>query len=163
MSKSLYLFTFAAGALIGSVATHYFVKKKYEQISRDEIQSVKESYDRYYSEVEEAEKKANEIIIEKNGYDKGTVVPNIYTISPDEFGEEDDYKIVGLTYFSGDDKLVDDNGDLVDVDSTVGVNSLTLFGEYVDDAVYVRNEDTQTDYEILLDVREYLEVHPNKA
>ena len=162
MSKSLNLFTFAAGAFIGSAVTYYFVKKKYEQISQDEIQSVKQSYDKYYSELEEREKLANDIVIEKNEYNTDTVVPNIYTLSPDEFGENDDWKIVGLTYFS-DKKLVDDYGNLVDIDSTVGANSLTLFGEYADDAVYVRNEDLKTDYEVLLDAREYLEVYPNKA
>lgn len=162
MSKSLYLFTFAAGALIGSAVTHYYVKKKYEQISQDEIQSVKSTYDEYYSRVRELEKQANDVIIEQNNYDTGTVVPNVYTISPDEFGENDDYKIVGMTYYS-DGKLVDDYGNLVDIDSTIGANALTLFGEYADDAVYVRNDDLETDYEVLLDAREYLEVFPNKA
>ena len=85
MSKSLNLFTFAAGAFIGSAVTYYFVKKKYEQISQDEIQSVKQSYDKYYSELEEREKLANDIVIEKNEYNTDTVVPNIYTLSPDEF------------------------------------------------------------------------------
>ena len=162
MSKGLYFVTFAAGALIGSAVSYHFTKKKYEKISQDEINSVKESYERYYTYTQEREKIANEIIINNSGYSVLDKAPDIYVISPDEFAILDDYKIVGLTYFA-DKKLVDDSGNIVDIDSTVGLGSLSSFGEYADDAVYVRNDVLQTDYEILLDAREYLEVYPNKA
>ena len=162
MSKALYFVTFAAGALIGSAASYHFAKKKFEQISQDEINSVKESYERYLTTVREREQLANEVVINNCGYTVLKQTPDIYVISPDEFAILDDYKIVGLTYFS-DKKLVDDSGNIVDIDDTVGLGSLSRFGEYADDAVYVRNDILKTDYEILLDAREYLEVYPNKA
>ena len=44
--KLLGTIIFAAGAAIGSVATLFVVKKKYEQIAQEEIDSVKEEYNR---------------------------------------------------------------------------------------------------------------------
>ena len=40
----------------------------------------------------------------------------------------------------------------------VGLDSLTHFGQYEDDSVYVRNDERMTDYEILLDIRGYWEL-----
>ena len=49
--------------------------------------------------------------------------------------------------------------DIVDnVDDVVGVDSLTHFGEYEEDSVFVRNDLLQTDYEILRDPRKYSDV-----
>ena len=36
-----------------------------------------------------------------------------------------------------------------DIENTVGFECLNTFGEYEDDAVYVRNDKLKTDYEIL--------------
>lgn len=78
-----------------------------------------------------------------------------YVISPDEFGELDDYEKVSLTYYK-DGVLTDDNDDIIeDVDAVVGLASLTHFGEYEDDSVFVRNDQRMCDYEILLDIRTY--------
>lgn len=52
---------FAAGALIGSAVTWKFVEKKYEKISQEEIDSVKETYGRIYSN----RKKLDELQAEK--------------------------------------------------------------------------------------------------
>ena len=41
MSRGLYLMAFATGAIAGSVVTWCFVKKKYERIAQEEIDSVK--------------------------------------------------------------------------------------------------------------------------
>lgn len=78
-----------------------------------------------------------------------------YVISPDEFGEFDDYEKVSLTYYS-DKVLTDDNDDIIDdVEAVVGLDSLDHFGEYEDDSVFVRNDQRMCDYEILLDERTY--------
>lgn len=81
-----------------------------------------------------------------------------YVISPEEFGELDDYEQISLTYHA-DNVLTDDDYELVDdVDDTVGYESLTHFGEYEDDSVFVRNDRLKCDYEILLDHRKYSEI-----
>ena len=73
-----------------------------------------------------------------------------YVIAPEEFGEfEDDYKNITLWYHS-DGILTDDNDNVIDdVESIVGEDSLTHFGEYEDDSVFVRNDKLKCDYEIL--------------
>lgn len=45
-----------------------------------------------------------------------------------------------------------------DVEEIVGEESLTHFGEYEDDSVFVRNDRLKCDYEILLDQRNYSDV-----
>ena len=80
-----------------------------------------------------------------------------YVISPDEFGELDDYDLISLTYYA-DEVLADDIDEIVeDVDDVVGLDSLTHFGEYEPDSVFVRNDRLKADYEILLDERTYPE------
>ena len=59
------------------------------------------------------------------------------------------------SYF--DDQIIaDENLDIVDdIEETVGIDSLTHFGECEDDSVFVRNDERKCDYEILLDHRDY--------
>lgn len=81
-----------------------------------------------------------------------------YTISPEEFGEMYDYEKISLTYYA-DGVLADDDDELVDdIEEVVGAESLTKFGEYEDDSVFVRNDRLKCDYEILLDQRKYSDV-----
>lgn len=81
-----------------------------------------------------------------------------YVISPEEFDELDGYQVVSLTYYS--DKVLTDEDDEVikNVDELIGKESLNTFGQYEDDSVFVRNDDLKTDFEILLDLRNYSEV-----
>lgn len=44
MSKLAFITTFAAGAAIGSGLTYFYVKKKYDQLIQEEIDSVKEAF-----------------------------------------------------------------------------------------------------------------------
>ncbi len=85
-----------------------------------------------------------------------------YVITPDEFGTRDDYSTISLTYYA--DKVVTDeeNDPLENIDDYIGYESLEHFGEYEDDSVFVRNEELKTDYEILLDNRNYSDVAKTK-
>lgn len=86
----------------------------------------------------------------------------VYIITPEEFGEFDDYEKISLSYFD-DQVLADENLDMVDdIEETVGLDSLTHFGEYEDDSVFVRNDERKCDYEILLDHRNYVDVIKKK-
>lgn len=100
------------------------------------------------------------LIVKKGG---STVIDRPFVISPDEFGEDPNYQTVSLTLYE-DGVLTDDYDDIVvDVDDLVGEDSLTHFGEYEDDSVFVRNESMQTDFEILRDLRTYRECHPEQG
>lgn len=82
-----------------------------------------------------------------------------YVIPPEEFGEMDDYEKISLSYYA-DGVLADDMGELVDdVDDIVGLDSLTHFGEYEDDSVFVRNDVRKCDYEILLEPGNYSDLN----
>lgn len=88
--------------------------------------------------------------------------PKPYVISPSEFSEFEDYDVISITYYA-DKILADDNDEVIeDIEGVVGFESLTTFGQYDDDAVFVRNERLQTDFEVLLDDRKYLDVLESK-
>lgn len=85
-----------------------------------------------------------------------------YVISPEEFGEFEDYERISLSYYA-DQVLADEDDEKVDdVDNVVGLESLTHFGEFEDDSVFVRNDRLKCDYEILLDQRIYSDVMKQK-
>ena len=186
MSKVTGLIMFALGAAMGSAVTWQFAKKKYEQIAEEEINSVKEIFskrEQNFSDVEiavepqsSAEARLEKFeakpdistyagILKNEGYvPEGTEMAENkpYVISPDEFGEFKDYDTISLTYYA-DQILVDDGGDKIeDVDDVVGMESLTHFGEYEDDSVFVRNDRLKCDYEILMDERTYSEAQKER-
>jgi hypothetical protein len=78
-----------------------------------------------------------------------------YVISPYDFGEIDGYKQFELTYYA-DNILEDEDYNIVtDADELIGPDALMTFGEYEDDAVFVRNERLRADFQILKDYRTY--------
>ena len=90
---------------------------------------------------------------EKGGVDDMAKEP--YVISPYDFGELDGYNQFELTYYA-DGTLEDDEYNIItDVDELIGAGSLLTFGEYEDDAVFVRNERLRSDFQILKDYRTY--------
>ncbi len=81
-----------------------------------------------------------------------------YVIPPEDFGEEGDYEIKSLTYYA-DGVLTDDWDNVIeDIDELIGEESLTHFGEYEDDSVFVRDDQMKIDYEILRDVRNFADI-----
>lgn len=103
---------------------------------------------------------------EDEGTTIGTPGARPYVISPDEFGEMDEYSKISLMYYA-DGVLCDDMDQLVDnIDEIVGADFADHFGEYEDDSVFVRNDARKCDYEILRSLRTYEEViaeNPYKA
>ncbi len=190
-SKGLIVLVFITGAGIGSICTWQLLKRKYELIAQEEIDSVKKTYaarenvektgKSFLQGSQDGLKKVTEditqnnedlkkygSIIQKEGYrdysrsveeKKGEeFVEKPYVISPEEFGEFEEYEKISLTYYA-DEVLADENDEEVDdVDEIVGKESLNHFGEYEDDSVFVRNDRLKSDYEILLDQRNYPDV-----
>lgn len=167
---------FAAGAAIGSAVTWKLIKTRYERITNEAIESVKEVFGRgKHAESQpvddtDTEKDKAELtdILQNQSYTNytkqekgyaGTMdAKKPYVIAPEEFGEYDGYEIVSLTYYA-DGILTDEEDDAIeDIESIVGADSLNHFGEYEDDSVFVRNDARKTDYEILLDTREYANI-----
>lgn len=175
---------FAFGAVVGAAASWLYAKKKYELIAQEEIDSVKEAFAKMpkpdIDPDDEARQKADMMEyaskIADLGYtdysamtandEQNNTKKKPYVISPDEFGEKEEYTQISLTFFA-DQILVDDDNVLIEnVEDVVGFDSLTHFGEYEDDSVFVRNDERKCDYEILLDQRTYsdfLAKNPHKA
>lgn len=81
-----------------------------------------------------------------------------YVIPPEQFGEIEEYDQIELTYYA-DHILADENDDIVeDVEEAIGFESLSHFGEYEDDSVFVRNDERRCDYQILLDQGLYSDI-----
>lgn len=191
-SKFTVFALFVIGAGIGSVTTWLLIKKKYEQLTQEEIDSVKEVFlnrkpiiddSESIDDIQEPQKKTEDkpdIIeytkkLKEEGYiNYSNVVPENkkqeeletmdkpYIIPPEEFGAFDDYETISLMYYE-DQVLTDDNDELVDeIEDIVGFDSLTRFGEYEDDSVFVRNDRLKCDYEILMDHRKYSDVIKKK-
>lgn len=177
MNKFLW---FIAGAAVGAVVSGYFLKAKYKAYADEEIEAVRD----FYREEKESEQTYVEIAsiyngssmsenvelykkyaeLEDDNMDKpGPMlstqrIDRPYVISPDEYGEFDDYMQISLT-LTADNKLLDDQNNLVDdVDDIVGFDSLMRFGEYEDDSVHVRNDALRCDYEILKSEETYDEI-----
>lgn len=80
-----------------------------------------------------------------------------YVITPEEFGEFGN-ETKSLIYYS-DFVLADDEGEIiVDPEAVIG-DALERFGEYEDDAVHVRDENIEYDYEILKHEKTFSEVY----
>lgn len=171
MKRGSYIIVFGIGAAIGSLVTWQCVKKRYEQITQEEIDSVKKvffSKEHTVSEPEEDEGPDISNYEEKvdalgyTGKEKEVeeAMDKPYIIKPEEFGEFSDYETISLTYYA-DGMLADEDDELIeDVEDIVGFDSLSHFGEYEEDSVFVRNDRLKCDYEILLDHRKYTEVSP---
>ena len=172
MSKVLYFVTFAAGAVIGFAAAYKIAEKKYEQIAQEEIESVKKTFNDRYGKADEPceckptestkEKISDDIIEEYKEIAKSYGTPTTkksgpYIITPDEFGEIGHYELVELTYYSDGVLAYNDGREIEDIEGLLGIDPSDHFGEYEDDSVFVRDDSLQTDYEILLDSREYSE------
>ena len=184
MNKATTIMAFFIGTAVGSIATWKLLKTKYEQIAQEEIDSIKERYSKNHEENEEEEinipdesKPINGIDekpdlsiytkkLKEQGYlsdveEGGTDdMEKPYVISPDEYGEMDDYDLYSYVYYA-DKVLADENNEPIeDVDQRIGLESLNHFGEYGDDSVYVRNDKLKADYEILLDDEKYEVLFP---
>lgn len=165
------LFIFVTGVAIGSAATYGLLKKKFEDIANDEISEIREFYrGRKYAsdgvavEEEKVEKTESEEkidskdvvdynkIAEKYSNDeseKEELPERPYVITPDEFGEFDDYEALYFTYTS-DDHLLDDGDEHVDnPDEIIGSENLAQIGLYENNVLHVRNDVKKIDYEIL--------------
>ena len=111
-----------------------------------------------YCSSDEEEKTQNEKEGEEKEEDNDGVsyMAAPYVISPDDFGSVPGYNVEPLDYFA-DGILADGWGIELDIAETIGEDAINHFGDYDDDVVYVRNEQTKLEYEVTRDPRTYAE------
>lgn len=168
------IIVFAVGAAIGSAVTCKLLKEKYEKMADDEIESMREYFSKkeVNSKSEKIDKApdTDEEIYEHIVKDystlsterqkekkEETIMDKPCIITPDEFGENEEYECISLTYYA-DNVLTDEYDEPMDyVDATVGSDYMKHFGENEndEDSVYVRNDKTKCYYEILKDQTRY--------
>ena len=169
----------AASALVTYKVTEKVVEKKYNKIAQDEINSVKEKFTVPKVKVEKKEeiksdkeasmantvnkpslsdyaKKIKEYVNYSTSEDKPAKKKEVkpFVISPDEYGEDEEYDQQELTYYA-DGILADEDDTILDADEVIGSESLNHIGDYEDDAVHVKNETRKIYYEVLVDERSY--------
>ena len=131
-------------------------RKEYDEKSREEKKEAAEKAIQTYSPEPE---KAAEMILTAGQKVVATVSENKgpYVIPPDVFDDDNNpYKRVGMMLFNDSTVLKDDKVlDLDEIDTFVGREALTHFGQYEEDRVCIRNEMLGTDYEILLIDKSY--------
>lgn len=92
--------------------------------------------------------------------DPGVEVIAPYVITPEQFGEYNEYGTKTLTYYA-DNVLTDEIDNPITLDEMVtmiGPDALDHFGEYEDDSVYIRDETNEMDYEILKSEKMFSEI-----
>ena len=98
------------------------------------------------------------IEIDKKGGAADMELKQPYVITPEQYEDNVDYTKVSLTWYN-DEVLEDDWGNVLDPDDVIGRDALKTFGQYEKDSVFVRDDDEQIDYEVLLDTRSYKETY----
>ena len=176
---------FTAGVAVGSLVTWRYFKSKYEVVE-DEIEEKTEEAEGE-SEEDDPEVLESKMsykkpplkeyvkMVESNGYTPKTHVEEVeeeiangewgdkdvyepFIIRPDEYGELHAYETLSLNYYA-DGVLTDElDNPIEDVESLVPADFADHFGEYDDNAVFVRNDNLECDYEILRDLRKFTDV-----
>ena len=176
---------FVAGAAVGSLVTWRYFKSKYEVVE-DEIEEKTEEPEGE-SEEEDPEVLESKMsykkpplkdyvkMVEDYGYKPKTHMEEVeeeivngeqgdediyepYIIRPEEYGELHAYETLSLNYYA-DGVLTDElDNPIEDVESLVPADFADHFGEYDDNAVFVRNDNLECDYEILRDLRKFTDV-----
>ena len=123
------------------------------QTGREDYNSYYKMTQNYTSQNEEKPKRASSIS-DLNAFTYEKSVDRPYIIDPEDYGEEDDYDTMQLTYFMGDKTLVDESADdtIDEPDLHIGLDNLAIFDEFQGaSSIYVRNDILKMDFEILKD------------
>lgn len=175
---------FMGGALTGGIVSWYYTKKKYEEISRSEIATMRELYRKKNEDlaikarvkpdpeylVNEIEKQADRIQYNKIVVDNSYVPSDdgdddlehsdetLTFIDSDEFLSMNGYDKVNLVLYRDEVLAREIDDEIVLSEDTIGQEAIDNLKEYKPEAVYVRNEETKTEYEVTRDDRTYGEV-----
>lgn len=136
-----------------------FSEGKYEEVDVEKV-----DYTRYFDK----KKEETNIDVEETpeeeeddtpvNEDQEYVEEPPYTISPEDFATKMDYEKVTLTYFKGDKVFMDEDEEKIDdVLKLIGENNMQFVGQYEPGVLYVRNEQFETDYEVIFEECKYVE------
>lgn len=172
---------FSLGVAAGVAASWRYMKTKYERFAQEQIDDVKATYKgsliipvkeepadydiKPTEQINEAQLSAYKSLLEGYTEQSSTVETNdddpyskrthISILTPEEFGDIDEYDTTTLYHYE-DGVLTDLEDNVIeDVAGTVGEDYADHFGEFEDDSVHIRNDEHKCDYEILKVQEEY--------
>lgn len=151
-------------------------KNRKQRITKDEV---KETVEKVINKWKEPKETVEDIVIaegystedeeeteedDESNYtvdvDPGVEVIVPYVITPEQFGEFNEYGTKTLTYYA-DNVLTDEIDNPItsgEMETMIGPDALDHFGEYEDDSVYIRDEMNEMDYEILKSEKMFSEI-----
>ena len=175
MSKLTGVLIFATGFLGGSASAYFALKKRFDILLAEEIESVKGTYEKFNKEnlsdsvqkmkdalgiVSPSGRMRNHHEQENQNYEKNppkeenAKEPDFdepYLIPPTEFNEIYGYETSTLTLYS-DGTIADEDMEIVeDADDILGEENLQQLKDGEADCIYIRNDSKYSDYEILRD------------
>ena len=143
---------FVGGAACGFAAATLLLRDRYKTMVDEEVASVMEWANKKSTEKKTERKKAEDLrkpyVSEDPENDHG-LTEKPYQISAEEFEETDEgYDKMSLDYYLEGETLYNGEERVIDIDGTVGADNLVrLHGDL--DVVYVRDENSKIDYEIV--------------
>ena len=185
MNSNLKAFiSFVLGGSIGATVTYFAFKKREKQImnqvhdylenreiKKEKAKQMGESFQKGFEDgmksvdpivpemTNEDRTNYHKIISERNYKDPSD---HIRVIPPEEAGEDEDFEVIELMYYA-DGILAYENDQIVKSPAlSVGSDFASHFGEYEDDAVYIRNDELGMEYAILRSEKTYREVIKDK-
>ena len=177
------VFLFTAGAAVGSAVTWKIVKTKYEKLNQEDAAAVREYYrEKYEGKKEEV---TDEVVEDEPEPATETSLPDDevmgqyvehvnmyngtgdltrkeavdlirpYIIDHEEFGEIDDYEQITCYYYADGVLATKYDEPIGNIDDVIGLDALKHFGDFVENAVFVRNDRLRADYEVLMSAQNY--------
>ena len=160
---------FFVGTAVGGLVTYFATKNRIRAKADEEIEEVRDIYEKMTLE----HKKKEESVSKESAKVKPSL-EDIYgkyvasanskeskepkkekprIISMASYAEDEAYDKETLIFYEEDGVLTDQYDHVLDVDMTIGRESLNHFGEEEEDILYVRNDKLMTDYDVVLEHR----------
>lgn len=166
------------GTIIGSVVTYILMKKHCEEYIHEELRLAREhendSHRHKAKEVTPEPKNSEDVVVLSNEtsqkiakaappkdygvYSNGKEERMTSLITSERFAtEEPEFEKISLSFYETEGILADMYGDIVEIESSIGMKALSYFELLHQDVIYIRNENLKIDYEIVLEHESYNE------
>ena len=171
---------FGVGLAVGVGGTYFYLKQKYEEKLSEQIQEVREHYQKKQERSKSKEEKGKDRIAYESiakryqGSDEERPVDpaeqesppedddeeEIFTVSEEEIETYDNFEGISLTYYAEDDILCDDQEQVIEDPEAIIGDALTKFGvkSGYPDTVYVINKRVRAIFEVLMVEGSYQEI-----
>lgn len=152
---------FSIGAAVGAFVTWRLVTEKYNKILEEKLSEIEETENFKNPDkvtVDETKREEYTQVVADLGYSENNEKKGeefaedpfsvIHVIDPEEINDNMNIDVEYCTLYAND-VLTDDHDNIMDIETTIGLQALERFDEYEPNTVYVRNDETHTYYSVL--------------